>query len=86
MARTRAAHSSRSSRVPAKKRPLGIAPRQWPGAPHSLQSDRDRPRRTDLHHQIHRANIDPKLQRSRRHQHFDFAFFQFSFGVQTQLA
>ena len=33
MARTSAAHSSRSSRVAAKKRPLGIAPRQWPERP-----------------------------------------------------
>ena len=33
IARTKAAHSSRSSRVVAKKRPLGIAPRQWPERP-----------------------------------------------------
>ena len=33
IARTSAAHSSRSSRVPAKNRPLGTAPRQWPERP-----------------------------------------------------
>ncbi len=33
MACTSAAISSRSSRVVAKKRPLGMAPRQWPARP-----------------------------------------------------
>src|SRR6266853_958717 len=33
MARTSAAHSRRSSRVVAKRRPLGTAPRQWPERP-----------------------------------------------------
>ena len=33
MARRMAAHSTSSSRVVAKKRPLGMAPRQWPARP-----------------------------------------------------
>src|SRR6267378_4483612 len=33
MARTSAEHSRRSSRVVAKRRPLGTAPRQWPARP-----------------------------------------------------
>ena len=56
------------------------------GATDALQRHRNRPRRTDLAHQIDRANIDAKLQRSRRHQHFDFAFFQLSLRIEAQLA
>ena len=46
------------------------------GTSDALQRNRDRPRRTDLHHQVDGADIDSQFQRGGRHQHFDLAFFQ----------
>ncbi len=46
------------------------------GAPHALQSHRNRARRIDLHHQVHRADIDSEFERRGRHQHPHLAFFQ----------
>ena len=53
IARTSAAHSSSSSRVVAKMRPLGIAPRQWPARPMRCKRHGNRARRADLADQIH---------------------------------
>jgi hypothetical protein len=55
-------------------------------AAHALQSHGDGPRRADLHHQVHRANIDSQFQRGGRDQHFDFAIFEFFLRRQTQFA
>jgi len=83
--RTSAAHSSRSSACQPKKRPLELR-RASGGTSNPLQRDRDCPRRTDLNREIDCANIDSQLQRRGGHQHFDFAFFQPSLGVEAQLA
>ena len=84
IARTSAAHSIRSSRVVAKKRPLGSAPTQWPARPTRCSPTRNRPRRTDLAHQIHRADIDAQLQRSGRHHHAQLAVLELLLGFQAQ--
>ena len=47
--------SIRSSRVVAKKRPLGMAPRQWPARPTRCMPDSNRARRPDLANQIDRC-------------------------------
>ncbi len=86
MARTSAAHSSRSSRVRGEESSFGNRAAPVAGTSHSLQRDRNRPRRTDLHHQVHGADINSQFERRGRHQHFDFAFFQFLFRGQAQLA
>ena len=45
--------------------PLGTAPRQWPGAADALHGDGDRSRRSDLAHEIDRADVDAELERRR---------------------
>ena len=54
--------------------------------PHTLQSDRNRTRRTDVTHQVDRSDVNAKFERSGRHQHFYLAFFQLALGLQPQLA
>src|SRR5579862_2341099 len=43
---------------------------------HPLQRHRNRPRRVDLHGQIHKSHINSQLERCRRHQNAHLAFFQ----------
>ena len=62
MPRTSAAHSISSSRVVAKMRPLGMAPRQCPARPMRCQAAEIERRSSDLADQVHRANVDAKLQ------------------------
>ena len=57
-----------------------------PGAADALQCHRDRPRRSDLANQVDAADIDPQLERSRRHHGAQFAGLQSRLGVQAQLA
>jgi len=62
----------------------GAAPVARP--PHPLQSNRNRTRRTDVAHQVHRSDVNAKFQRSGRHQNFYLTFFQLSLRFQAQLA
>ena len=82
MARTSAAHSTSSSRVVAKMRPLGVAPIQCPDTADALQGHRDGSRRTDLASQVHGADVDAEFQRSRRDYGAQFAVLQPLLGVQ----
>ena len=86
MARTSAAHSSKSSRVVAKKRPLGTAPRQWPERPTRCSATAIARGELIWHDQIDGADIDSEFERSGRHQHSYLAFFQLALGRQPQLA
>ena len=54
-------------------------------APDALQRHRDRARRADLEHQIHRADIDAEFERSRRDHRAQFAALQPRLGFQPQL-
>ncbi len=68
-----------------KQPPLGRAGNRMPGAPDTLQEIRDRARRTDLANQIDIADIDAKLERSRRHQRLQRAALQPLLRIQAQL-
>ena len=85
-ARTSAAHSTSSSRVVAKMRPLGIGAAPVAGAADALQRDGNRARRADLADQIDVADIDSQFERRRRHERAQFARFQLRFGGEPQLA
>ena len=63
---TRAMHSSSSSRVRGKSRPLGVAARWCPDPPHPLQQEAYRARRPDLADEVHGADVDAELQRRGR--------------------
>ena len=52
----------------------------------ALQRDRDRTRRADLAHQIHRADIDSQLQRRGRHHGPQLAILQALLGLEPQRA
>ena len=52
----------------------------------ALQPHGDGARRADLAHQVHRADIDPQLQRSGGHHRAQLAIFQPPFGLQAQSA
>ena len=55
-------------------------------AANSLQTHRNRTRRTNLANQIDTSDIDSKFERGCGYQRADFASFEFSFGSETQLA
>ena len=76
IARTSAAHSISSSRVVANSAALRQRAHPVAGAPDALQRDRDRARRADLAHQVHRADVDAQFERRRRHHRAQFAGFQ----------
>ena len=84
MARTSAAHSTSSSRVVAKSRPLRHRAHPVPGAADALQRHGNRARRSDLADQVHRADVDAQLERSRRHHRAQLAALQARFGVEAQ--
>ena len=83
MARTKAAHSINSSRVVAKKRPLGLRADPMPGAADALQRHRDGAWRADLADQVDRADIDSQFERSGGHHGAQFAALQARLGVQA---
>src|SRR5581483_1744481 len=56
------------------------------GTPDPLQRDGDSARRTQLANQVDATDVNPKLERCRRNQYFDFSVLQFSFGREAQLA
>ena len=84
--RTSAACSSRSSRVVANRRPLGMAPRQWPARPTRCMATRHRARAGDLADQVDVADIDAEFKRGRRYEDLDLAAFQALFGIEAQRA
>ena len=86
IARTSAAHSISSSRVVAKMRALGMAPRQWPARPARCNIDGYRAWRADLANQIYASNVDAELQRGGGDQHPHPAFLQLLFRLQPELA
>src|SRR2546422_5034801 len=53
--------------------------------PHALQQRRDRARRADLAHQVHRADVDPELERRRRHERLELALLEPRLGVEPRL-
>ena len=55
-------------------------------SPHALKECCNRPRRADLNHQIHFADIDPQLQRRGGHQRRQRPILQPRLGVQPSLA
>ena len=59
-----------------EKASLGHCAPPVAGPSDALQCHCNRPRRTDLHHQVHGANIDSQFQRCCGHQNLDFAFFE----------
>ena len=67
-----------------KSCPCGFAPTQCPDAPDALQRHRDRPRRTDLNHQIDRSDVDAKFQRCGRNHRPQFARLQPRLRIQSQ--
>ncbi len=84
MARISAAHSISSSRVVANRRAFGCRAHPVARPAKALQRDRDGARRADLHHQIHRADIDAQFERCRGHHRPQIAVLQPRFGVQPQ--
>ncbi len=65
---------------------LGDGAQRVTRASHPLQERGDATRRADLNHQVDRADVDPQLQRRRRHQRPHAPLFQAGLGVQPQLA
>ncbi len=65
---------------------LGQSAYPMSGAADALQPHRNRPRRGDLAHQVHGADVDAQLQRSRGHHHAQLAVFQLFLGFQAQAA
>ena len=53
--------------------------------PHALQQRRDRASRANLAHQVHRADVDPELERCRRHQRLELALLEPRLGVEPLL-
>ena len=56
------------------------------GSPDALQRDRDRSRRTELHDEIDRADVDAELERGRRHHRPQLAVFEPVLGCQAEIA
>ena len=75
-ARTSAAHSTSSSRDVAKRRPRDVRPSAWPDRPmrwSSVVTARGEP---IWQTEIHRADVDPELERRRRHERAHLARLQ----------
>ena len=53
--------------------------------PDALQESRDRARRSELADQVDLADVDAQLERSRRHERFQFAVLEPLFGIETLL-
>ena len=66
----------RSSRVVAKKRPLGMAPRQWPARPTRCMRDGDGAGVFDLADEVDVADVDAELERCGGDEELDFAVFE----------
>ena len=74
----------RSSRVVAKKRPLGMAPRQWPARPMRCMATANGAGGADLADEVDVADVDAEFQRCCGDEDFDFAVFEALLGVETQ--
>ena len=81
-----AASSSRSSRVVAKKRPLGMAPRQWPARPTRCSAGAMARGEFDLADEIDGADVDAELERGGGDEQFDLAGFELALGFEAKLA
>ena len=71
----------RSSSESGNNRPLGSTDRVARTA-HALQEGVDRPRRAELAHQVHVADVDAELERGGRHQRVQLARLQALLGLE----
>jgi hypothetical protein len=65
---------------------LRHASQRMPGAPDALQECRNRPRRTDLAHQVDVTNIDTQLERRGRDNRFQLTSLELLLGAQPSFA
>ncbi len=84
--RMSAACSIRSSRVVAKKRPLGMAPRQWPARPTRCMATATARVVRDLADEIDVADVDAELERCGGDEDLDLAVLQALLGVEAERA
>ena len=65
--------------------PLGDEAQRMPRAPDALQERRNRPRRSNLNHEVDVPHIDPQFERRRGHHRLEFARLQLAFGLEPNL-
>ncbi len=85
IASTRAAHSTSSSQVVGKRRPFGMAAAPVAGASDALKRHGNRSRRSDLAHQVDRADVDAQFEGGGGDEHPQIARLEARFGVEARL-